>query len=79
MGAKPPLRGDGVRRLTAPASVRDIPQRADGYPSRPSRTSLSSLTDIPRGASPDGLASLGLIPPCLLTLIIKELGDGLGP
>ena len=35
-----------------PRAARDIPQRADCYPSRAPRTALSLLTDIPRGARP---------------------------
>ncbi len=41
-----------ARRKPYPSSARDIPQRADCYPSHTPRTALSLLRDIPREACP---------------------------
>ena len=50
------------------ASLTPIPQRAEGYPSRPPRMSLRALTDIPHGGSPLSPAAARSSSPLCLAL-----------
>ena len=46
----------GLINTYALAPLTHVPQRAEGYPSRPPRTPLTVLTDIPQEGAPEPAA-----------------------